>query len=191
MSNSPLIDLLKEVISTELHLLPINNTIDIEEKQLQANCRFVKIRLKQSMPYFGFSIDIPKGTGNVDPIYPFFAEKEGLRRKNDAILFFQKSHKIYVLLVELKSVNKGDYLKQMKAAKCFVEFILCRIKLLKSPPNIDSDNIEFRGALFSCRRIPNEGTTERQRSIDFKDRNGLLVTENAGNQLYHIKDFLK
>jgi len=82
-------------------------------------------------------------------------------------------------------------LKQMKAAKCFVEFILCRIKLLNSAPNIDSDNIEFRGALFSCRRIPNEGTTERQRSIDFKDRNGLLVTENAGNQLYHIKDFLK
>ena len=50
--------------------------------------------------------------------------------------------------------------------------------------------VEFRGLLFSCRRIPNEGTTKKQK-VTFADRNGLLVSENSGNNTYHIQQFLE
>jgi hypothetical protein len=106
MSNSPLIDLLKEVISTELHLLPINNNIDIEEKQLQATCRFVQIRLKQSMPYFGFSIDIPKGTGNVDPVYPFLQKKKDYVEKMMQFYFSKNLIKYMFYLLNLSRLIK-------------------------------------------------------------------------------------
>ncbi|MDD1429257.1 hypothetical protein MEO94_33510, partial [Dolichospermum sp. ST_sed9] len=43
---------------------------------------------------------------------------------NDAILFLQKSNKLYVFLIEMKFTNTKGYLEQLKAAKAFVEFIL-------------------------------------------------------------------
>lgn len=191
MSHSPVIELLREAIAVKFHLsMNESNIIRIEEKQIQATCRFVEILLKKSMPYFGFSIDVPKEEGNSDPIYPFFEEKEGLCRKNDGILFFQSSNKIYVLLVELKSSNKGDYLKQLKAAKCLIEFIICRLNLLPEDPRINLEDIEFRGVLFSCRKTPNEGTTKKKNSMKYEDRNGLFVTENPGNKRYYSRQFL-
>ena len=190
MPSKTLIDIVKDVIIEDLHLITNEDdlSIVIEEQHEQAQCRFVKINLKKSISYFGFSIDKHTQGGKTDPIYPFFNPKyQGICSKNDAILFLQKSNKVYVLLIEMKSTNPKGYLQQLKAAKSFVHFVLQRIKIFNDQINTE---VEFRGLLFSCRRIPNEGTTKKQK-ITFADRNGLLVTENPGNDTYHIQQFLE
>lgn len=187
MQNKNLIDIIKYTIAEELHILVQSDlSILIQEKQAQAKCRYIKIKLKKSIPYFGFSIDKDKESKN-DPIYPFFNPQcEGICSKNDAILFLATSNKVYVLLIEMKSQNTGNYLKQLKAAKIFVEFVLQRIQLV----NTVNPEVEFRGLLFSCRRIPNEGTTKKQK-ISFEHRGNLLVSENPGNTTYFVQQFLE
>lgn len=190
MTSKTLIDLIKEAIGEDLHLT-INETdssILIEETQAQAECRFVKIKLKKSVPYFGFSLEKLKKEGRNDPIYPFFNPKiKGICSKNDAILCVQKSTKIYVLLIEMKSTNIKGYLEQLKAAKVFVEFVLQRLKIFHQEINT---KVEFRGLLFRHRRIQRDGVSYKKQKMKFEDRNGLLVTENQGNRTYHLQQFL-
>ena len=189
MPSKTLIDIVKDVIIEDLHLITNEDdlSIVIEEQHEQAQCRFVKINLKKSISYFGFSIDKHTQGGKTDPVYPFFnAQYEGICSKNDAILFLQKSNKVYVLLIEMKSTNLGNYLNQLKAGKSFVDFVLQRIHIFDK---INTE-VEFRGLLFSCRRTVNEGTTKKQK-VTFEDRNGLLVSENPGNDTYHIQQFLE
>ncbi|TAE61770.1 MAG: hypothetical protein EAZ87_00940 [Nostocales cyanobacterium] len=192
MQSKSLIDVLKEVVKEDLHLkLDEDNCIIIEENKQDAKCRQVVIKWKKSLPYFGFSLDIPKQAGKNDPIYPFLnPQYPGICRKNDAIVFLQKSNIIYVLLIEMKSDNTKGYLQQLKLAQGFIEFILQRLKILKKEINTQ---VEFRGILFSCRRIPNEGETTKKpkkQKIIFEDRNGLLVAEISGNTKYWIQQFL-
>ena len=188
-----LIDIVKLAIKQDFHLVADDVTLLIEEKQPDAKCKFVEIKLKKSMYYFGFSLHKDKGKGNNDPVYPFFnPQYEGICSKDDGILFLQKSNKVYVLLIEMKSTNTKGYLKQLKAAKSFVEFVLQRIKIFNNQINTE---VEFRGLLFSCRRTPNEGTHKKQeitkQKLTFEDRNGLLVSENPGNNTYYIQQFLE
>ncbi|HLP91296.1 MAG TPA: hypothetical protein VK184_22280 [Nostocaceae cyanobacterium] len=188
MQSKELIDLVKKVIAEDLHSeIHEENCILIEEKHEQAKCRYVKIKLKKSGSYFGFSLDQRKGEGKNDPIYPFFNPKyPDICKKNDAILFVQKSNHVYVFLIEMKSENPGSYLKQLKSARGFVEFILQRIQIFHQI-NIE---VEFRGILFLLSpQRPNEGTTKK-RKITFEDRNGLLVAQTAGNETYWIQQFL-
>lgn len=183
-----LIDIVKLAIKQEFHLVADDVTLLIEEKQPDAKCKFVEIKLKKSMYYFGFSLHKDREKGNNDPVYPFFnAQYEGICSKDDGILFLQKSNKVYVLLIEMKSTNTKGYLQQLKAAKSFVDFVLQRIKIFNNQINTE---VEFRGLLFSCRRTPNEGTHKKEK-LTFEDRNGLLVSENPGNNTYYIQQFLE
>ncbi len=186
--NKPLFELLPNLIAKNFLIDENNHCIRIEEHQ-QADCKFVEIRLKQSIPCFCFSIDKKRKKGEGDPIFPFFnPEEKGICSKNDAILICQKEQKLYVLLIELKSKNPGDYLKQLQAAQTFVQFIFARIELYYKCKH-SLKNLEFRGILFSCRRIHNEGLTKRKK-MNFNDRNGLQVTEQDCNQTYHLQAFL-
>jgi len=183
-----LIDIVKLAIKQEFHLVADDVTLLIEEKQPDAKCKFVEIKLKKSMYYFGFSLHKDREKGNNDPVYPFFNPQcKGICSKDDGILFLKKSNKVYVLLIKMKSTNTEGYLQQLKAAKSFVDFVLQRIKIFNNQINI---KVEFRGLLFSCRQIPNEGTTKKQK-LTFEDRNGLLVSENSGNNTYYIQQFLE
>ncbi len=185
-----LVKLLPDLIAEEFHL-PINREgiIRITEEQIQATCRWVEIRMKQSVPCFCFSIDKPRKTGEGDPVFPFLNPKiAGICSKNDAFLVCQKSQQIYVFMIELKSSNLNHYLKQIRAAQVFFKFILARIKLYDLCSQ-SLEKLQFRGLLFSSRRTPNEGTTKHKK-IEYNDRNGLLVTEQNCNQKYHLPLFL-
>jgi len=186
-----LVELLPDLIAEEFHL-PINTEgmLRITEEQIQAACRWVEIRTKQSVPSFGFSIDKPRKIGEGDPVFPFFNPKEaGICSKNDAFLVCQKNQQIYVLLIELKSKNLGKYLNQLHAARSFFQFIIARIRLYYQCSH-NLDKIQFRGLLFSCRRSPDKGTTKHKK-VEFNDRNGLLVTEQECNQSYYLTRFFE
>jgi len=185
-----LVELLPDLIAKDFHLsLSTEGTLCITETKSQASCRWVEFNLKQSVPCFGFSIDKSRKIGEGDPIFPFFnPKKEGICSKNDAFLVCQKKQQIYVLLIELKSGDPGKYLKQLRAAQAFFQFIIARIKLHYHCSH-SLDNIQFRGLLFSCRQIVRDKITKRQK-IEFKVMNNLPVTKQNCNQTYNLQTFL-
>ncbi|MBK8816383.1 MAG: hypothetical protein IPN42_13175 [Methylococcaceae bacterium] len=141
--------LLNCVIPDEFHFHLVKgdkNTLRlIEEKEKLS----VDIKIKSSDNISCFSFDKNKQTKS-DAIFPFFNPSvKGLCTKNDYILVHQKGNKIYVFLIELKSKNKGEYLKQLMAGKHFFQFIIDRIKLCNSDfQDIDKDNLLYKGVLF-------------------------------------------
>lgn len=197
-----LLKIMEKVIAPKLHLKTENdNSLTIEETQIEETqeepvCKKVTIRLKKSMPYFAFSLDKKRNQEDQgDPIYPFFNPKIGcICSKNDAVLCLQKSKKIYILLIELKSKNKKGYLKQLLAAKGLIEFIWQRLQLCKlSGTNThDLELLEFRGLLFSSRKTPGEGTTKHEQPLIFKYKEGLPVAELEcnNNKIYRVQQFL-
>jgi len=185
----PIVKLLPNLIAKSFHLPVTEGKLRITEEQTQATCRWVEIKMKQSVPSFCFSIDKLRQKGEKDPIFPFFnPEKIGICSKNDAFLVCQKKQQIYVFLIELKSGKPGTYLKQLRAAQVFFQFLIARIKLYYTC-NHSLSNLQFRGLLFSSRYISQEDEVKQNRVI-FNDRNGLLVTEQNCNQAYHLQAFL-
>jgi hypothetical protein len=185
----PLVKLLPDLIVEEFHLPIYTGKVRITEEQAQASCRWVEIKIKQSVPSFCFSIDKSRNKGENDPIFPFFnPEKGGVCSKNDAFLVCQKKQQVYVFLIELKSGNPKAYLKQLRAAQVFFQFIIARIKLYYTCSH-SLEKLHFRGLLFSSRYTLTKGATKREPVI-FNDRNGLLVTEQDCNQTYHLQSFL-
>jgi len=192
MSDSKLLpEVMRDVIQSTLHVHTNDrNILVIEEKNKESVCKQVEIRLKKSISCFAFSIDKNREKGQSDPIYPFFNEKiECIGSKNDAVFCIQHATQIYILLLELKSKNTTGYLDQLLAAKGLVEFIVHRIRLCYLSIN-NINNIIFKGILFSCRCVPDEGLTKKQQCIDFKEKHGLLVTEQHCDTIYHIKQFI-
>jgi len=182
--------LLKDIIEDSFHShIDEKNILTLREEQADAKCRWVKVQLKHSLSSFAFSIDVPRKVGEKDPIFSFFnVEKDGLCSKNDTILVCQKENKIYVFLIELKSVNKGKYLKQLKSSKVLFEFIVDRMKLINI--SVNKNQIEYRGILFCCPRRGAEEATRKSFKANFEDRNGLLVTEKYCHNTYRIQQFL-
>jgi len=181
---------LKDIIEESFHSdIDNENILTFRENQADAKCQWVKIQLKKSLSTFAFSIDVPRKTNEKDPVFSFFnVEKEGLCSKNDAILVCQRENKIYVFLIELKSVNKGKYLKQLNSSKVLFEFIVDRMKLINI--SVNKDQIEYRGILFCCPRRGAEEATRKKFKANFEDRNGLLVTEKYCHNTYRIQQFL-
>jgi len=190
--SSSIPEIFRAAIAERFHILPDNNVLSVIENQADAKCQWVKIKLKNTITCFGFSVDHPRKSGELDPIFPLFNPEElGLCSKNDAILICQKKSELYVLLVELKSENKGEYLRQLKSSEVLFRFITDRINVAK--PNsiqITNENINIRGLLFRCRRTVREEITRKKGKIEYENRNGLLVAEKPCHQIYHLNQFL-
>ncbi|MCK5717396.1 MAG: hypothetical protein KAH77_07900 [Thiomargarita sp.] len=187
-----MIELLDDLIVDEFKLPIKDGIIHITEEQNQATCRHIDIKVKKSLPCFCFSIDKHREKGEGDPIFPFFNPQiSNICIKNDAILICQKEQQIYVFLIELKSNHPGkNYLKQLKSAQIFIEFIFARIELSEQYKH-SLKNIEFRGILFFNRNTPDEGKTKHQKiKFENKNRFNLPVTKQCCNQIYHLTRFL-
>ena len=89
----------------------------------------------------------------------------------------------------MKSGNLRTYLKQLRAAQVFFQFLIARIKLYYTC-TYSLSNLQFRGLLFSSRYTPQEDMI-KQNMVIFNDGNGLLVAEQNCNQAYHLQAFLK
>ncbi len=122
-----LIEALTEFIADEAQLTfnQTNNTIKIEEPENTGSKQLRSVTLKGiSEFYFGLKLDHER--------FQFLGRllKEGrVRKAMDAILFCrmrkegEKKAKDYVLLIELKSNDKGGIKEKIKSSKAFLGFI--------------------------------------------------------------------
>ncbi len=173
--NEKLFIFLDDIIDNRYKIKNSGGYIEIKENN-NANCKSVKIYTTKKT--FALSFD------NRMDVFNCFNDIKGIKKKNDGIIFFYKKKYLIVLLIELKSNNPGDYLKQLKAGKNFVEYILRQVNLFYNI-NLDYNKIEYRAILFKT--IPRKGTTRKKNQIDFNDRNSLLCATLSCNENYHLK----
>jgi len=173
--------ILDEIITPYFKIQNSGGVIKIEEKQAP-KCKFVEIQTSKKI--FALSLDQNRNVFNC-----FEDGVKNINKKNDAIIFFIKKDSLIVLLIELKSDNRGKYLKQLKAGRNFVEYLLRQIDLFYNI-KIDPSKIVYRGILFQTQKSPPKGTT-RKEGLYFRDRNGLYCASLACNtmiKLQKIKD---
>lgn len=173
------IALLNEIIDSRFILSNSGGRITFNEPQTrEGKCEQVVINTTQKV--FTLSLDI-KG---LTPFKCFNSSREKYTKKNDGILLCKKDKKLIILLIELKSDNLGQYLKQLKAGKNFVKYLINQINLF-SELNILNEDIIYKGIVFHTKRVPFKGTTRKQKLI-FEDRNGLSCGELNCNATYPL-----
>jgi len=101
-------------------------------------------------------------------VFPFFQDKDGLKIVCDYILVCIHKDKAYVFLCELKSKDLKKAMKQLKAAKIFVEFLVATARRYKR----EKFPVTYRGLIFSLSNSPKLSTNVKN---DLKYRKGQTV----------------
>lgn len=177
-----LFEILDEIIDIKFKVSNSGGKIIFNEPQTEAN-KCEKVEIQTSKKVFAISLD------SGDKVFNCFNSAiENITKKNDGILIYEEKDKFVVLLIELKSLSDGTYLKQIKAGKNFIEYLIKQINLFYEI-NIKESDLVFRGLLFKLfRRTPAKGTTQRN-TLNFQDADGLLVARLACNSSYNLQMF--
>lgn len=148
-------------------------------KEDQANMEVELINDGQRFICFTFDKTLlkreyPKG------LFPFFNRGEvGVTKICDYIIFTEQAGTLFILLIELKKGN-DNVTKQLKAGKCFAEFIIStlnRVYLQKIIPEIRQ---------ISVREIKIR-PKQKQKPIEYDDDN----FHTFCNSKFRIKSYLK
>ena len=143
--------------------------------------------LKSGVQQFAVRLDLKPEKGGLDVAFPFLkTEVAGLTCKCDLIVFIhreERNGRPLVLLIEMKSLSSGDYLKQLLSAR---EFVLYLAGLMRVHSAMDFD-FDIKGVLIKSRRSPAKGTT-RQINLRFEPRSGLDVCECDRNRGLSVSD---
>lgn len=137
---------LSNVINSDLHIPIISKQITINEPKNDNGCK--KVILKStSKNIFAFSLDYQ--LKDKCKMFPFFHQSlANITKVNDGIIFYKKDNDIFVLLIELKSNNLGDYTKQLQAGKNFILYLINMLNLTFNK-NYQIDNNNIRCIIFS------------------------------------------
>ncbi len=182
-----LITNLSNIINSDLVIPIISKEIAINEIKNESGCQKIILKLA-SKNIFAFSLDYQ--LQNRCKMFPFFNQSLGnITKVNDGIIFYKNGNDIFVLLIELKSNNLGDYKKQLQAGKNFVNYLKNMLNLMFNKNyQIDEDNI--RCIVFSTRKTQRKQGTKRE-NIKFDNINGLLISEQQCNKTFYIEKFVK
>jgi hypothetical protein len=116
-------------------------------------------------------------------IFPFFQNKEGLKKVCDYILFYIHEDKTYIFLCELKSKQQNvekAAMKQLKAAKIFVEFLVATARRYKR----EKFPVTYRALIFSLSNFPKLSTNVKSDLKYHKGHSIFFKHLRAGQDCY-------
>jgi hypothetical protein len=159
---------------------------EVEIKEENSECKKVILKSKRKQ-IFAFTLDI--NLNNRCKMFQFLNQSTPLVNKvNDGIIFYINDNKIFVLLVELKSNNLGDYKKQLHAGKLFVSYLIGILNnSFAKNYTIKEENIKC--LVFSLRKTARKQGTTRSKIAYAKD-NGLNIAELQCNDKHIIEKFI-
>lgn len=166
----------------ENYLKRTNIHYKIVEDQVGCSCKFVTInRLSKN---FAFSLDI----SGEEP-FPFFKDTKGIKQRNDAILFCEYNQQLYVLIMELKSNNPFDGIKQLRAGKNFVRYIIETLNLnFAIQPSTDS--IIYKNIIFTTNPSSTNRPVNARRKAFYRSIGDIDVAFEKCNTQYNLDYFL-
>lgn len=175
-------EILDEVID-EKFVIKKEDVLKIVETDARAKGK--EVILKTSKKIFCFSLE-QKESG-IFRVYQFFKKTtEKINSKNDAIIICEKDKKYYLLIIELKSDNINDYLKQIKKGKIFAEFLRETINLHYN----EKIEFEYRGIVFHTGRKTTKKRPTSKKECPYENRNGIKIVEAENNSEYYLEYFL-
>jgi len=180
-----LITNLSNTIHKDLIVPFISNEIEIKENG--AECKKVILTSKRKQ-IFAFSLDI--NLDNRCKMFPFLNQTTPLVNKvNDGIIFYLNNNEIFILLIELKSNNLGEYKKQLHSGKNFALYLL---KILNNSfsKNYTIEDKNIRCLVFSLRKTARKQGTKRT-NIIYQNIDGLNIAELQCNDNHFIEKFIK
>ena len=183
-----LITNLSYTINSDLHIKINSKEIKIIEpknKDKEGSCQKIILKVA-SKSFFAFTLDYD--LKDKCKMFPFFNQSLGdIKKANDGIIFCKKDNTIYVLLIELKSDNLGDYKKQLQAGKNFTLYLQNMLNMVFNKSyKIKEENIKC--LVFTTRITPRKQKSSR-RNILFQNINGLNISELQCNETYYIEKF--
>jgi len=182
---------LKDFIYPKAHLNNFNssnNSFYIKETDPSAKCRRIDLlKFESQSNFFAFALDSSSvKCGTSQKISPFFTNKKGLDKGNDALIFTRIKDNDYVFICELKDGGKvKDFIPQFKSSTCFIEYIK---SILKRFYGIKTDNLIFKYIVFSC-VAPQLDTTDGK-FISTKIDDFDVYHVNCTNKNYYIESFI-
>jgi len=184
-------DRLKDFIYSESHLNNFNssnNSFYIREDDKSAKCKRIDLlKFESEVSFFAFALDSKKTKcGTSQKLSPFFTNKKGLDRGNDALIFTKIEGSDYIFICELKDGGKAkDFIPQFKSSTCFVDYIK---SILKNFYGIQSSNLIVKYIVFS--NIASQLDTTDGKFI-FTTIQGFDVYHvNCEIKNYYIKSFI-
>lgn len=169
--------ILESIIHSDFKLSTSSGAYEFKESQAECKC----VKIHNSGQSFALSLDNGKKVFSC-----FDPTVAGISKVNDGVIFFKKEDKFIVLLIELKSKNSGEYLKQLKSGRNFISYVINQINL--NYP-IDIQNIEYYGVLFDLGRQSASKNTTKRTALKFENRNGLLCFNEKCNSEYRLQQF--
>jgi len=176
---------LSNTINEDLIIPLVSGELEFTEDD--AECSKVILKSKRKN-VFAFSLD--KNLTKRCDMFPFFNQATPLINKvNDGIIFYKNDNKIFVLLIELKTNNLGQYKKQLQAGKNFIFYLIEVLNnSFTSHYEIKEENIKC--LVFSLRKTARKQGTKRH-NITYKKTGGLNIAEFQCNDNHIIEKFVQ
>jgi len=174
---------LSNTINNDLIIPLISDELQLSEAEAECNKIILKSKRKN---IFAFSLDT--NLAKRCNMFPFFNQATPLINKvNDGIIFYLSNNEIFILLLELKTKNLGDYKKQLQAGKNFVLFL---IEVLNSSfaKNYFIREENIKCIVFSLRKTVRKQGTKRK-NIVYENIDGLDIAELQCNDNHIIEKF--
>lgn len=172
-----------DTIHKDLIITNVSDEFEIEESN--AACKKIVLKSKRKN-IFAFSLD--QNLNNRCKMFPFFnQETPHVNKVNDAIFFYINDSKIFVLLIELKTNNLGNYKKQLQSGKNFVGYLIEVLNNSFSKAyRVEEENIKC--LVFSVRKTVRKQGTKRT-NVSYENIDGLYIAELQCNDSHFIEKF--
>ena len=175
---------LSNTINEDLKIALVSNEIKFTEDS--AECKQISLTSKRKN-IFAFSLD--KSLTNRCKMFPFFNQTtQSINKVNDGIIFYIDNSQLYILLIELKTKNLGEYKKQLQAGKSFARYLLEILNNSFSKSYIIDDK-NIKCLVFSLRKTARKQGTKRT-SIVYEEIDGLNIAELHCNENHIIEKFV-
>jgi len=184
-------DKLKDFIYHKAHLNNFNsgnNSFYIKETDSSAKCRRIDLlKFESKDEFFAFELDSEKTKcGTSQKISPFFTNKKGLDKGNDALIFTKIKDSHYIFICELKDGGKArEYIPQFKSSTCFVDYLK---SILKNFYDIKTDNLIIKYIVFS--NVANQLDTTDGKFIPTTIKGFDVYHVSCEIKNYYIKSFI-
>ena len=147
----------------------LKDTFELEENSSSAKCKRIKIQRSKDVLAYKFDKNPLRDGEKIKDKFPFLNDISGIKSMADFILFYVINDKLFIIICNLKSGNKGNSAEQIEASEIFASFLFETAKR-KFKEDFIGVKPEFKRILFSSIPLSKGGTSPKRKSQN-KTRN--------------------